>query len=886
MSNEETKKLELDEDKKAALDKELKKSSSTQASSSTSNNPPYKMTKSELINKLRTEVTKEEWFWRLCYMLSTKEHIRDKMADFENGEIYFNGLCAQMRNCKHEDAYRMLADNIVTSTFKTNSTYGDFYRYFYDLNFRASGYLKSRCSFCSDKIPGCIYRINGFIHFVCKSSNIATEEVYKELQGKLYEKQVAYARPLNMPEIDKENISFLDLLSVFAAIVMIKQRWISYDGGMFNIEYEYVDLLAHKKTSNIQDIIDIYDGNGHKVKVPKKDFVDHVQEKVLGIGVQYKQYPHRVAAYIMYLADKYKKNPVNVGLYIVSKLIAGRLGIYDSFKVELYRQRLRSLPMNNDDINLAEKMFNFVINHFFNKGMPYMPMNMVLYSDDEQETKELIDIFKWITWFYYYFNNRYVPVFYEEVSLADYSIPNIVKMIDLVRIPDKGEKLDKSFIEGPLFLHIKDFELLPELENKPGDNIVKMTMLQNAIERQQDKVVVVISGEKDKLKGVLEGYTEFYSMTVDKHLTLGNMSVNQIVFEIISKLEVSFELEEGFEKALKEYVYTEYKKSKLKSKSFIDKAIKDITFNHYDENFNSTLIKIGDIPVVEGSKRDKDIWEDVNALEGLTNVKEEFHKLQNLLMFRRKTMGRGISLADRPNLHMVFEGNPGTGKTTVARLLGDLLFNFGYLKQNKVIEVSPKDLIAQWVGQTAPKTASVCQSAYGGILFIDEAYELAVNGGGSSNDAFRSECVTELIKQMEDHRDNLVVIFAGYSKPMKDLLATNSGLQSRIGTIFTFEDFTEEQLLRIYKKLVKQSGMTMTPEAEATVISRIAIAREEEDFGNARFIRNLYEKTITQHAFNTIDSDDNEVLATITDMDIPNSEESKKANKKYHIGFV
>ena len=217
------------------------------------------------------------------------------------------------------------------------------------------------------------------------------------------------------------------------------------------------------------------------------------------------------------------------------------------------------------------------------------------------------------------------------------------------------------------------------------------------------------------------------------------------------------------------------------------------------------------------------------------------------------------------NLHMVFLGNPGTGKTTVARIIVDILYNLGYIKQNKLIEVSVKDLVAEYVGQTAPKTMSVVERALGGVLFIDEAYALASKGNQSS---YNDEAIATLIKAMEDYRDNLVVIFAGYTKEMQDFLDSNSGIVSRIGYTLEFDDYTEDELVKIFKGMMTKAGFIVKDEAITRLREIIREYKDTKNFGNARFVRNVYEKSIVKHASNVKDKKRRDVLRTITKDDI------------------
>ena len=215
---------------------------------------------------------------------------------------------------------------------------------------------------------------------------------------------------------------------------------------------------------------------------------------------------------------------------------------------------------------------------------------------------------------------------------------------------------------------------------------------------------------------------------------------------------------------------------------------------------------------------------------------------------------------------MVFLGNPGTGKTTVARIVAQILYNLKYIKQNKLIEVSSKDLVAEYVGQTAPKTMAVIEKALGGVLFIDEAYSLA-SGNGEGN-SYNEEAIATLIQAMENYRDNLVVIFAGYTKEMQSFLNANSGIVSRIGYTVEFEDYTVGELIQIFESMMKKSGFILENSAIEKANDIINEYKDTKNFGNARFVRNLYEKTVIKHASNTKDKKKKSVLKTITKDDI------------------
>jgi SpoVK/Ycf46/Vps4 family AAA+-type ATPase len=191
------------------------------------------------------------------------------------------------------------------------------------------------------------------------------------------------------------------------------------------------------------------------------------------------------------------------------------------------------------------------------------------------------------------------------------------------------------------------------------------------------------------------------------------------------------------------------------------------------------------------------------------------------------------------SLHMIFKGNPGTGKTTVARLFGEVLQNLGYLRRGDLTEVTSADLIAEHVGQTSLKTREVIEKALDGVLFIDEAYTLAHSGGNT----FAQEAVDELVKQMDEYRHRLVIVLAGYSEEMDIFLDTNPGLSSRIRTTLDFPDYTSAELQQILQMLATERGYTLSVGAEARVDAYLEAIRTQipHRFGNGRTVRNLFD---------------------------------------------
>ena len=266
---------------------------------------------------------------------------------------------------------------------------------------------------------------------------------------------------------------------------------------------------------------------------------------------------------------------------------------------------------------------------------------------------------------------------------------------------------------------------------------------------------------------------------------------------------------------------------------------------------NDHNITLEDVKAVSDPTRkpDQEKAEDrLNQLVGLAKVKKQILSLKN-------TVRKFRNMPDRLNLHMAFLGNPGTGKTEVAKLIGEIFYDEGVLPTKNLIEVDPSGLIAQYVGQTGPKTHDVIQRALGGVLFIDEAYALDDNG----QNGFGAEAVEALLKDMEEYRGKFCVILAGYTREMMHLFNTNPGFKSRIPdhNYINFPDYNPDELVEIGKLMVKKDGYTITDEAAAELRKIVQIASSGKNFENARFVRNILQGIESIQNTRTVEESDN-----------------------------
>lgn len=241
-----------------------------------------------------------------------------------------------------------------------------------------------------------------------------------------------------------------------------------------------------------------------------------------------------------------------------------------------------------------------------------------------------------------------------------------------------------------------------------------------------------------------------------------------------------------------------------------------------------------------------ELMNELNQLVGLPKVKEEVARLVIYQKIQVKRKESGLKVPKR-TLHMAFMGNPGTGKTTVARIVGRMYYQLGLLSKGHFTEVSRTDLIAGYQGQTALKVKNVIEKAKGGVLFIDEAYSITEN---DNTDSYGRECLTELTKALEDSRDDLIVIVAGYTEPMNHFFESNPGLRSRFNYFINFENYSSAELIDILETLAKKDDYQLSDELKERLSTYFTdeLEAKVENFSNGRFVRNLYEDLVMNQA--------------------------------------
>ena len=498
----------------------------------------------------------------------------------------------------------------------------------------------------------------------------------------------------------------------------------------------------------------------------------------------------------------------------------------DEFMKKIF-EKIDELYITDDSKKLLKKIVEYMRKYQEKIENEYIQFNLILLAESRKIVASA------------------AMIIYEAGKYFNYLVPGEIQAASFYNI-EKVETIDTIYDKHSVAI-LQDFAGF----DSKADSFKKQ-FVYNVEEKIRDSHVSTILSTKtinelDEFFFQSENLKEKY---FDFEIIEQKPDVQDVVEAIKDKVGTSYEIKDELEIKLVDYVAATYKTSKLSFSEYIDDLSKKIIFEK-------------DIPIPEVEKSLDEIFAELDELVGLHEVKKVLRDLVSLKELKNKSSDLKINDV---NLHMVFLGNPGTGKTTVARLVAEILYNLRVIKKNKLTEVTSKDLVAEYVGQTAPKTNAVIQRALGGVLFIDEAYSLASgNGFGSS---FNEEAIATLIQGMENYRDNLVVIFAGYTKEMQAFLNANSGIVSRIGYTLNFADYTNEELLQIFEQMMNKSGFVVTPEALEEVKRVTQEYRDTPNFGNARFIRNVYEKSVIKHSNNVKGKKRKDIIKTITKDDI------------------
>ena len=427
-----------------------------------------------------------------------------------------------------------------------------------------------------------------------------------------------------------------------------------------------------------------------------------------------------------------------------------------------------------------------------------------------------------------------------------------------------------------------------------------VTVLIQEMENRRDSVIVILAGYEERMQEFMER-NEGLKSRVPYHIDFPDYDTDELtdIFRLMVK-ERGFEAsDDAVNKARDIFERARYMDNFGNGRfvrNLLEHAIQNQSIRILADNESAEKIRSNKLFLITGddiSLHGEDIKLDrergtarkeLDAMIGLSQVKAILNKIVANFKLKKLLMDKGIC-KDNPSLHMVFSGNPGTAKTTVARLFAEIMKDEKLLPSGNFVEVGRADIISDHVGGTAPLVKKKFRDAQGGVLFIDEAYSLC----DDRENSFGDEAINTIVQEMENHRDDVIVIFAGYSDKMKSFLDRNPGMASRIAFHVEFEDYSTDELCDITRLMLSKKQMTVTGAAMEKLRDIYEKARKDSSFGNGRFARKMLEEAEMNLAERISHSDESELttalITTVEEIDIPELHEAKKQREKLRIGF-
>ena len=724
------------------------------------------------------------------------------------------------------------------------------------------GQFLPKCKECKLKEECIKFIIVNFIYEINKynqenSTNIGYIDVINELLAEPQEQLKNFT--------DKsifEKVDFYDLIFI-KTILQSKFIYMSeFNEETKKAKFNYIKLDSREGyVLYINKLYDFYKGAFYsqiEIDVNNFNFEQGKEETK-------REYIYKIAAIYSYYMEHDKLDIIKA----LEEYLKDGCGLINSersyYFYAKYKNKVAELPYSQKVKQTIINLFNYVINYNYNGNTPYIPINILMYTEDKESVENITRIISDFMWFFNFLPEN--KGFYKE------------SMNDMI--------LDRHVI-GKIYYNLETKEqrkgtlIIENFENLMYTDDLNCNMIMNLLTDQLERckgICTVIYGKKETIGTIIEKHPKLNYKIFDIKLELDELDIDNLYKVTFDKLYRTEIIEEKAKTKLYNYIKSSYSKSEVKEMDYISELYTKIILDK-NKTVNADKTKMileSNIPDVYNTRNLGEILEELNSLVGLYNIKNQLDKLIHLLKFNKKV---NMDMSET-NLHMVFTGNPGTGKTTVARIVSDILYNLGYIKQNKLVEVSAKDLIAEYVGQTSGKTYRTMKSAFGGVLFIDEAYSILSQGKTS----FGPECIATIIKIMEDHKNELVVIFAGYEKEMEEFIRSNPGLKSRIGYLIKFKDYNVDELMEIFNKLLEKNKLKIEDLAKETVRQVITDSSKIDNFGNGRFINNLFQNILIEHAKNTSELEDLDRLYTITLQDINKEDLVVKSNERKRIGF-
>ena len=711
--------------------------------------------------------------------------------------------------------------------------------------------LKAKCSYCkSAELSSCPFKLLSYILKCISDNKFDSRNVFNLLVSG---NEKEYSNDENTISNVISNINSLvkksiDLVGAEMMLVSDSIKIQKEENG--KLYYRYLDYNV--KTNSFFDNLSNFYGEQKGLEGVLDLSSINISDNFSYI---FDKSPIELAVYIRYICDKN-----NVDEETVIKKILERRNFKESeFKIayySLYVHLVEELECSKEEKDEIISILTYIRNYYYNEDIPYIHFNIALYTKNNIIADKVVNIL-----------NRYIRTFNYIGNKGTLWVDTEMLVKRTKDSTDMISQVDKMYSENDIII----FENIEKIRTL---NEYRVDALFTAIEKFNSKIkksITIFIESEDILKDLTQKHPLIESTIINRKITIHSLDSLIVKNKILKRLENIYTVDDEFSKKLEEYIDTTYFPEVEDEYTYIEKVSNDIIFNKFKLLNVSNKFNISDSPKAENTREVEEILADINGLVGLSEVKENVRELLKYLEYSKKIDTEGFA-----NLNMIFKGNSGTGKTTIARLFAELFFKLGFIRQNKIIEVTSKDLIGSHLGETAPKTQAVIDTALDGVLFIDEAYTIMASKGGSTSN-YPAECMATICKAMELYKDRLIVIFAGYTKEMNDFINENQGLMSRIGYELEFPDFSKEELLQIFKDEVTGNEFTLEEGVESKIEKLIMKNKIGRNFGNARFVTSLFDRLVITHSANyTSDAE----LKVITNKDIEIYEATKKDKER------
>lgn len=808
--------------------------------------------KAQMIDLGRTDSDLVRFAKYLCFFNFVK--LTDERSELSPDQLYFKRrpVFCQMKDIpKHFSLnHSRLHQCYICELFQGTSS-------FYEL-FSTTDPLQSlvgRCSSCNSAdtpLAFCPYTFVAILRYISEHLGINDYPLYAEILGEHNLIFPVESESIRLPDELLPVVSQFDARSARAAYLLLQSRFLEINACTDDqIEYQYVPIChSREKASLVTRITDFWKTHTDTFdSVSTFDLKSAVNRKSDCTDCDFESCPYRMAAVFSMLGKQTNISPLDIAYFASYRNTISNLSPCEHSQFCDYNNEFMDIPFIPESNAEILNILRYAVNRSKNPAAPMLPINVVLHVNDETLADTFFNTYKEFLWYFDYFKNgkNTTPV---TLSIATTPLEELIKQYEAAEA-------------GTLF-HIKQVELL---KISPVYDFLMPKLCR--IMKEKTDVFTVVSGERTTLIRFFEDLPELYHRTLSHHLFVTEMNAEAVFKLVLSNLEENFTLDRAVTNLLHTYITQEYENSELKSNSYAEWLHEKIVFNHFNNELGvSNVLLPKDIPSVTPRRTEEEIFAELRTFTGLSSVKSKLTEINDLVQYFMKCDRKNVS---RPNMHMVFAGNAGTGKTTIARLIAEILYSIGFIQQNKLVVSSGKDLIGEYLGQSQMKTVRKCEQAYDGVLFIDEAYQLNPFSQEGQTDTLKLDAVNELIQQMENNRDRLIVIFAGYTDEMQDFIKNaNPGLESRIAYTLDFPDYSDDELLTIFKGIARKEGLNVTPMAAQRATQYIHEARTQGNgFGNARFARNLFEHSLMLHAHNTRDYEKGDQrLLDLTEEDI------------------